>query len=522
MSPVALIWLTVGPFFTKMAFHLPIRCTMDQLLAAVDLGSNSFRLSIARIVQNDNSVQIYATDRLKETVRLAAGLNADRVLDEDAIQRAIAVLSRFGERLENFPAGRVRAVATNTFRVARNVADFLPRAEAALGYPIEVISGQEEARLVYSGVVHELPPSSKQRFVVDIGGGSTEFIIGRELEPLIMKSLAMGCVTYTKSFFPDGKVTEEGFVLAEIAARKEIEIISRQYRHLGWDEAFGSSGTAKALVATLEESGFSEKGITLDGMQKLKKVLIRHGSAHAPELRGLKLDRMEVLPAGLSIMMAIFSELQVKQMFQGDGALRVGVLYDMLGRDSSHDKRDETAGVFMKRYHIDSRQAARVKKQALAFFDSILADETAADDLRRYLSWACDLHETGLSISQNNYHKHTAYVMANADMPGFSEAEQELLSFLTLGHQGKLDKLLPEKPSRVKWLLTLCLRLAVVFMRRRQPMTSLPVSLETDDQKLMLRVGRKWLEDHPLTRYTLTLEAAEWKKAGFTLDIIPS
>lgn len=495
---------------------------MEQLLAAVDLGSNSFRLSIARIVQNEQSVQIYATDRLKETVRLAAGLDGDRVLSEEAIQRAIAVLSRFGERLENFPAGRVRAVATNTFRVARNVADFLPRAEAALGYPIEVISGQEEARLIYSGVIHELPPSSNKRFVVDIGGGSTEFIIGQELEPLLMKSLAIGCVSYTKAYFPDGKVTEEGFVQAEIAARKEIEIISRQYRHLGWDEAFGSSGTAKALVATLEESGFSEKGITLDGMQKLKKVLIRHGSAHAPELHGLKADRMEVLPAGLSIMMAIFSELQIKQMNQGDGALRVGVLYDMLGRDTSHDKRDETALVFMKRYHIDVRQAARVKKQALTFFDSILSDEPAADDLRRYLGWACDLHETGLSISQNNYHKHTAYVMANADMPGFSEAEQELLSFLTLGHQGKLDKLLVEAPTRAKWRLTLCLRLAVVFMRRRQPVTALPVTLKTGEEKLKLCVGKKWLEEHPLTRYTLALEAAEWKKVGFTLDIVPT
>ncbi len=495
---------------------------MDQLLAAVDLGSNSFRLSIARIVHNGDSSQMYATDRLKETVRLAAGLNADRELSEEAIQRMIAVLSRFGERLENFPAGRVRAVATNTFRVARNVADFLPRAEAALGYPIEVISGQEEARLIYSGVVHELPPSSQQRLVVDIGGGSTEFIIGKGLDPLVMKSLAMGCVSYTKAFFPDGKVSEDAFVQAEIAARKEIEIISRQYRHVGWEDAFGSSGTAKGLVATLEESGFSEKGITLEGMQKLKKVLIRHGSADAPELRGLKQDRKEVLPAGLSIMMAIFSELQVRQMNQGDGALRVGVLYDMLGRDSSHDKRDETTGVFMKRYHIDTKQAARVKKQALAFFDSVLATDPAAEDLKRYLSWACDLHETGLSISQNDYHKHTAYVLANADMPGFSEAEQELLSFLTLGHQGKLDKLLPGKPSRTKWLLTLCLRLAVVFMRRRQPVTSLPVTLETRDQDLILKVGKKWLEDHPLTRYTLSLEAAEWKKAGFTLEIRPS
>ena len=492
---------------------------MDQLLAAVDLGSNSFRLTIARIVQHDDAQQIYPVDRLKETVRLAAGLDAAQVLSEDAIQRAIAVLSRFGDRLHNFPHSRVRAVATNTFRVARNVADFLPRVEAALGYPIEVISGQEEARLIYSGVVHELPPSPRQRLIVDIGGGSTEFIIGKGLDPLIMKSLFMGCVTFTKAFFPDGKVTEDGFVQAEIAARKEIEIISRQYRHLGWEEAYGSSGTAKALVATLQESGFSEKGITLEGMQKLKKVLIRHGSARAPELRGLKNDRMEVLPAGLAIMTAIFSELQVKQMDQGDGALRVGVLYDMLGRDGLHDKREETTKLFVKRYHIDAKQAARVKKQALSFFDAVLGSEPNADELKRYLGWACDLHETGLSISQVNYHKHSAYVLANADMPGFSEAEQELLAFLTLGHQGKLDKLLTPEPTRNKWLLVLCLRLAVVFMRRRQPVAALPVTLAVDQQHLTLQVGKKWLEEHPLTKYTLGLEAEEWKKAGFMLEL---
>ncbi|MBK1779633.1 Ppx/GppA family phosphatase [Advenella sp. WQ 585] len=496
----------------------------DNLLAAVDLGSNSFRLSIGRVVQREGISQIYAQDRLKETVRLAAGLDENMILGEDAIARAIAVLERFGDRIENFPPDRVRVVATNTFRVARNIKEFLPRAEAALGYPIEVVAGHEEARLVFSGVAHELPPSDEKRLVIDIGGGSTEFIIGQHLEAKLMQSLGMGCVSFTKAYFPEGVVTAEGFAHAEIAARKELEAISKQFQRMGWAEAYGSSGTAKALVATLEESGFSEKGITLDGMQKLKKVLIRYGSAKAPELKGLKIDRMEVLPAGLSIMISAFKELKIERMLQGEGALRVGVLYDMLGRQAAVDKRDESVKQFIRRYHIDIKQATRVKQLSLQFFDQLKLEDPLAGELRQALGWAADLHEVGLSISQNAYHKHTAYVLGNADMPGFSKADQSVLSLLTLGHQGKLDKINPHTPNRSQWLALLCLRLAALFLRRRQLLNPEIVRLEVNGKTVSVIISSKWLADHPLTQYSLKLEASEWKHADAKLSfkVVPA
>lgn len=493
---------------------------MTQLLAAIDLGSNSFRLSVGRVVQHDGVQQIFSIDRLKETVRLAAGLDENRVLDEAAIQRAVDVLQRFGERIRDFHPNQVRAVATNTFRVTKNIEELLSRAEAALGFPIEIISGQEEARLVFSGVVHELPPSKESRLVVDIGGGSTEFIIGKGLEPKLMQSLHMGCVSYTKAFFPNGVVTEKGFEKAELAASKELEIISKLYRKTGWEQAFGSSGTAKAIIAVLRESGFSNKGITLEGMLKLKRVLIKYGSARSPELRGLKTDRIEVLPAGLAIMIAIFRSLKVERMLQGEGALRVGVLYDMLGRHVASDKRDETVKIFMRRYHIDTKQASRVKNLALDLYDEINPDDK--EDIRRAVSWAADLHEIGLSISQSSYHKHTSYVLEHADMPGFSSDDQRRLSILTLVHQGRLNKTHIQSLSSDKWQAILCLRLATLFLRKRQNQKlDKIIHLSTDNHRtIALRLDKEWLDDHPLTRYSLELEAQEWQSVGFTFNLI--
>src|SRR5690606_19741992 len=259
---------------------------MDYLLAAVDLGSNSFRLSIGRVVQNNGKAQIYAVDRLKESVQLAAGLDSHQILDEPAIERALAVLKRYGERLSGFHPNRVRAVATNTFRIARNVADILPRAEAALGFPIEVIAGQEEARLIFSGITNELPPSPNRRLMIDIGGGSTEVIIGKGLKPLLLSSLYMGCVSYTDKFFADGVITEERMSNAILTARRELEGITRQYRKTGWQEAYGSSGTAKGLVAILQENGMSKKGITLEGMELLRKRLVHDGKVDMRNLSG--------------------------------------------------------------------------------------------------------------------------------------------------------------------------------------------------------------------------------------------
>ncbi len=493
---------------------------MDYLLAAVDLGSNSFRLSIGRVVQQDGMAQIYAIDRLKESVRLAAGLDDDKVLDEEAIQRAITVLKRFGERLDGFHPNRVRAVATNTFRIARNVAEFLPRAEAALGFPIEVIAGQEEARLIFSGITNELPPSTNRRLMIDIGGGSTEVIIGKGFQPMHMSSLHMGCVSYTREFFPDGRVTEARMQQAQLAARRELEGISRQYRKTGWQEAYGSSGTAKGLLAILTESGMSKRGLTLDGMEQLEAKLIKDGRVIMSELPGLKVDRSLVLPGGLAIMMAAFQELKIKMMLPGEGALRVGVLYDLLGRDSQHDKRDETVRQFMKRYHVDARQSERVKRAALEFFAQLeLPDGPEKQELERTLGWAANLHEIGISITHADYHKHSAYILEYADMPGFSNDDQALLALFALGHQGKIGKLHVLEPTRAKWLTLFCLRLAVLLMRRRDDLGNLPFMIKANGNSIRVNTDEAWLKAHPLTEFSLQAEKHEWNKAGFDFEL---
>ena len=494
---------------------------MDTLLAAVDLGSNSFRLSIGRIVQLDGVAQIYAIDRLKEHVRMAAGLGPDNMLDRDSIQRAIESLTRFHERIEGFHPSRVRAVATNTFRVATNASEVLPLLEEALGFPIEIISGQEEARLIFTGVSHELPPSPYRRLMIDIGGGSTEVIIGQEFRPINMASLPMGCVSYTRRFFPDGRITEDGMHKAILAARREIETIARTYKKTGWQEAYGSSGTAKGLVAVLAETGMSTKGITREGLEKLKNKLIRDGRVDMETLPGLKPDRAVVLAGGLAIMLAAFLELRIKLMMPGDGALRMGVLYDLLGRDSKHDKRDETVKQFMRRYHIDVRQAERVQKIALELLEQIgLPDNSETEELKRIVSWVARLHEVGISIAHDNYDRHTAYVLGHADMPGFSNYDQAQLAAFALGHQGKLPKRMPED-SRNRRLALFCLRLAVLLCRRREDLAELPLSLRVQTKQITILASEKWLESRPLTAYSLEGERIEWKKAGFTIRIQP-
>jgi len=469
---------------------------------------------------HDGTAQIYQIDRLKETVRLAAGLDANKRLTDEAIERAVQVLERFGERLRSFHPDRVRAVATNTFRVARNTEDFLPRAEAALGFPIEVIAGREEARLIFTGVAHTLPPSPDKRLVVDIGGGSTEIIIGKGFEPGPMSSLYMGCVSFSRQFFPDGVVDDYQMRLAELAARREIEGITKLYRRTGWKEAYGSSGTAKALHAILTECGFSQEGITRAGMAKLKERIVRAGRVVPEDLPGIKLERADVLPGGLAIMSAVFDELGIVRMETGDGALRLGVLYDLLGRDDEHDKRDETVRLFMKRYHVDAMQAQRVHNAALTLFKSLSADLPDSAQLTTALGWAADLHEVGISIAHNAYHRHSAYILENADMPGFSRVDQQLLALLVLGHQGKVNKLEPLVRTRGQWLAMLCLRLATQLARRREKLDNLPLSISVKDQSIVLRADAKWLATHPLSDFTLRAEEQEWTRLGFKFELL--
>jgi exopolyphosphatase/guanosine-5'-triphosphate,3'-diphosphate pyrophosphatase len=484
---------------------------MRNLIAAVDLGSNSFRLQVGRIV-ND---QIYPLDGLKEPVRLAAGLSSDKILDADAQQRGVTALQRFRERLHDFDAGAVRTVATNTLRVAKNAPEFLVRAEAALGFPIEVIAGREEARLIYVGVAHTLPDPQKQQLVVDIGGGSTEFVIGKSFEPLLLESRYMGCVGYSLRFFPDGRIDKRSLKEAELAARRELQTIVGAYREAGWEEAVGSSGSAKALTEILEQNGFSRSGITRDGLERFKTELLRAGRVDALDLAGLKGDRLPVVLGGFSIMSAIFKEFDIERMLFSEGALRLGVLYDLLGRYHHHDLRDATVNAFVRRYNVDLRQAQQVADTAchlLGQLEPAMADPENLD--RRFLYWTAMLHEIGISVAHSSYHKHSAYIVANADMPGFSRMDQGRLSRLVLSHRGKLERVSSIDPNSVDWLLIACLRLAVVIHRARDARGTPPIAMLREGRGFSVNTPPGWLQKLPLTAAALNEEQRQWGALG--------
>ena len=492
----------------------------QQILAAVDLGSNSFHLQIARVVNQ----QLYPLDSMKETVRLGAGISAERKIEAKTAERAFNALRLFAERLHGLPRDAVRVVGTNALRVAKNADAFMQEAEGILGYPIEVIAGREEARLIYIGVANCLPPSQHDRLVVDIGGGSTEFIIGHRLKPKVLDSLYMGCVSYSERYFPDGVMDKRSFKDAQLAASRELEQITSRFRRAGWKEAIGSSGTAKALGIILQENNQSADGITREGLEWLRDKAVKAGGFAALNLPGVKGDRVPVLPGGLAIMLTIFEVLEVRQMSVADTALRDGVLYDLLGRTHHADIRDATVDAVARRYHVDHAQATRVRQLALAFFER--TDETTDAELafskRQKLEWAARLHEIGIDIAQANFHKHSAYIIANADMPGFSKREQAALASLVLAQRGRLSKLSVDLPSDESFATkVLCLRLAVLLSRSRRNVDRQVFSLARVNGEFRLSVKGDWLATHSLTQYELEQETAEWRGAGMTLEIVP-
>lgn len=458
-------------------------------------------------------------DSLREPVRLASGLTADKRLDKDAQQRALACLERFGERLRDLPRQAVRAVGTNALRVAKNAPEFLQHAEAALGFPIEVIAGREEARLIYLGVAQGLPQSDNRCMVMDIGGGSTEFIIGRGLEPLRLESLYMGCVGYTQRFFADGKITKTSLKQAELAASNELQTIVSEFSAGHWDSVLGSSGTARVLCDILEQNGYSKSGITLDGLEQLRAQLLKTGEAERLVLQGLKPDRIPVLAGGFAIMYAAFCELGIEQMQPALGALREGVLYDLLGRFHHRDMRDVTVQQFKRRYHVDMPQAARVTQLARQFARQFMQQQSGEDALYT-LDWVASLHEIGISVAHNGYHKHTAYILANADMPGFSRKEQARLSLLALAHRGGLEKVRGQLNTLENIALVMALRLATLFYRSRSDI-ALPVMQGSfSSNKFHLALAPGWLAQNPLTDTALQEEAKQWKVLDISLQVV--
>jgi exopolyphosphatase/guanosine-5'-triphosphate,3'-diphosphate pyrophosphatase len=485
------------------------------LLAAVDLGSNSFRLEIGRV----DGAQILRHNYWKEMVRLAAGLDANKRLSRKAIENASECLARMNERLRGMPGEVVRAVGTETLRTAANVDEFLLEAQHALGFPIEVISGREEARLIFEGCMHTLPPSEQRRLVVDIGGASTEIIVGRGFTADNTESFRVGCVSASMRFFRNGTIDRNAFRQAVVAASAEVEEAIDVFSRSNWDEAFGSSGTVDAVSDILRAEGWTDGTITTDGLLKLRQGLLSAGDVKRIKLAGMKAERQDVIAGGVAVLIGIFETLGVTEMRAARGALRVGVLYDLLGRREARDLRDASVDRLQTRFAVDRAQAQRVDRIAQRLF--ALLQPQAAEGDAKHLAWACALHEVGFSISHNDYHKHGAYLVAHADVAGFSTTDQERLAELVVGQRGNLKKLGNALSDPVRAAKILALRLAVVLCHARRDIDLPRIELQRARNSVELSIDRGWLASHPLTQYLLDEESNQWERAGSRVVLRP-
>lgn len=487
---------------------------VESELVAVDVGSNSFHMIIARLVNGHFNV----IDRMRERVLLAAGLDANKHLTEEAQRRGLACLGRFGQRLRSIPQARVRAVGTNTLRKARNAREFLARASVALGHPIEVISGREEARIVYLGVAHDLSDDQGRRLVIDIGGGSTEVILGERFEARRTESLHMGCVSHTLRFFGDGRLRREAFRDAITEAQVELEPIQSDLRKSGWVSAVGSSGTITAIDGILRTNGWGD-GITYPGLRLLRDKMIEQGRIDRLLIPELSEERASVLPGGLAILMGAFKSLRIERMTAASGALREGLLYDTLGRIQHEDVRDRTIERLTERYGIDREQALRVQETARACLQQVASAWGLHNpELGMMLDWAARLHEIGLAVSYSGFHSHGAYLLTHGDMPGFSRDQQAYLAALVAAHRRR------PKPDRIEALratggdvalrLAALLRLATTLNRARDPGLLPAFMLTAAGPVLELRLPPGWLDEHPMTAADLRQQQEYLEMAG--------
>jgi exopolyphosphatase/guanosine-5'-triphosphate,3'-diphosphate pyrophosphatase len=468
--------------------------------------------------------QLVIVDRLREMVRLGAGLDEQGRIERHASEAALACLERFGQRLRDMHAASVRAVGTNTLRRARRKGAFLDRARAALGHPIEVISGIEEARLIYLGVTHTMPSESGRRMVIDIGGGSTEIIIGEGLQTRRLESLHMGCVSMSQLHFEDGNISEKRVKKARIAARLELEPVQAAFKGFGWDHAVGSSGTIRAVSDILRAKGQADGVITADALDQLIDNSIRAGELSKLKLPGLPEERVPVFVGGLTILAEVFDMLGIESMRVAEGALREGLLYDMIGRFTDEDARVRSVRAMQGRFHVDAAQAERVEATARNFLRQTAEKWGLEDEFAEHvLAWSARLHEIGLDVSHSHYHKHGAYLLEHADLPGFPQEEQKILACIVGAHRRKLPRemlqdLSPPWHVKAEFLIVL-LRLAVLLHRGRSAVALPSISLNAKGHLLEIAFPRGWLDDHPLTAADLELEAEYLKSAGFKLRI---
>ncbi|CCE24344.1 exopolyphosphatase [Methylotuvimicrobium alcaliphilum] len=493
---------------------------IPEIVAAVDLGSNSFHMIVCSLKDG----KMHIIDRIKEMVRLASGLDKKNHLDLITQKRALECLERFGQRIGNLPSESVRCVGTSTLRNATNSRQFILKAERALGHPIHVISGVEEARLIYQGVAYSLSSSATKRFVMDIGGGSTEYIIGTDDKPRIKESLNMGCVSVSNLFFPDGKLSAQAVDDALLFAQQKLDPHQKNYNHKNWDEAIGASGSLRAIQKVLEATGWSNNGITLEGLDKLMERIksVKHiNDLNLPELDP---ERLPVFPGGAVIVAATFKALGIEQMTVSDGALREGLVYDLLGRIYNRDIRSETVQMLSDRYHTDQAHADRIKKTLHTMLKQIelFSDDDNKENGINFLDWAADLHEMGRDIAHSQYHKHGAYIIANADLAGFSKQDQAIVSVLIKSHRRKFSMKrfegLSEPWQQYAPFMTILLRLAILLHRNRNDIELPEFSITIVKSKLKLTFPEGWLDQSPLTRADLNKEADYLKAAGFKLS----
>ena len=484
-------------------------------LGALDLGSNSFHLLIAQ----ESHGRIQVLDKHKEMVRLAEGLDDDNQLAEPAIKRALECLERFAQRLRTVDPDNVRVVGTNTLRKAADPDAFIAKAEKVLGHRIEIISGREEARLIYLGVCHDLGPEDTRRLVVDIGGGSTELILGRRTTPETLESLYMGCVSMSRRRFPDGAITSKSMQRAVKDALVELEPVAQDYITQGWESTVGASGTITAVaeVITANELG---QNITPAALAELRKRVVAAGSIDKLELAGLADERKAVFPGGLAILSAIFEALHIEEMEPAQSALREGLIYDLLGRQHEDDARDHTVKSLMQRYRIDDQHARQVRETAIALLSQVaMGWSLTAAHHKQILSWAADLHEIGMDISHSGYHKHGSYLLENMDMPGFSRYEQRQLATLVRAHRRKFT---PEWLDVVNTeVMRMCalLRIATVLHRNRSHEPLPHVQAKVGEDSLTLSLPKTWVADHPLTTEDLNVEAGYLSALNLKLNV---
>jgi len=494
----------------------------ETLFAAVDLGSNSFRLEIGRVVHG----QLQRVDYLKEAVRQGGDLDEDRNLRPEAIERGLKCLARFGESIKGFPPERVRAVATQTLREAKNRDVFIEQAKKALGYDVEVISGTEEARLIYQGVSRLLPQSNERRLVIDIGGRSTEFILGQQFNANTTDSLRVGSVAWSLKYFADGQFSERNFQRAEIAAESFLDMVADTYQHKHWDVAYGASGTVGAVADILSEAGFGQDVVTREGLAWLRHLLIKAKTVDKLSLSGLKEERKAVIGGGLSVLLAVFDILKIDTLNVAKGALRHGLLYDMVaGNDAAEDLRDASISGLMTRFGINKLQANTVNKVALRFFEALISNTTpdlTAEDIEKstqILGWAAQCHEIGCAISHSDSQRHGAYILDNTELMGFAQSELHRLSLLVLGHYGKVRKLEADLDDEVFVCQLIALRLAVIFCHSRQVPNLKSVTFSREGALFILSLPSAWQKAFPQTCYLLEEEVLAWQKTNWNLVI---